>query len=235
MTVLVKPGQLYAGDPRLETKDDPRFPNVKFTGLRIDQKAVQADKRTFAGLASVWDPDLVDDIIEPGAFKKTIADWKRSATRLKLLDTHNYFTIRAALGWNLQLKEVEDGLWSEWQVMEGQDGDAAMERIRQLLVDAMSIGFEPVRFSFREDDSARWGVIRILHEIRLKEVSLVLFPAAPGALIDASTVKSLMAGGKATPEDIAVLRHLHQDLGQLLDSAPDPSGQKATEIGRAHV
>lgn len=195
------------------------------------------EERTFEGLAAVWDLDLGGDIIHKGAFAQTIKDWKASGDALPLLNSHDHFDIMAALGQLLEAKETKDGLWTKWEVIDGPDGDAVMARLRpsantgRSVIGKMSIGFEPVKWTMEQPEGTTsfWDQIRHLEQVNLKEVSLVLFPMAPGASIDVSTVKSFMQqtedvdGTMLSPEMKVSLRKLAGRIGTLL------SAKKATE------
>jgi HK97 family phage prohead protease len=160
---------------------------------RMEVKQLDEEARTFEGLASTWDRDLGDDVIKPGAFKKTIRDWKAAGRVLPLLDSHNWFSVRDAVGKLIDAKEVDEGLWTKWRIVPGADGDEIMHRLRSdeegggPFVDSMSIGYRAIKWEMDEDED---GIeIRVLKQIELHEVSLVLFPMNPEARIDSATVK----------------------------------------------
>lgn len=166
--------------------------SVSFKADTVDNNA-----RTFEGLASVWGLDLGDDVMHRGAFKETIAEWAKSTDAIPLLNSHNHFDVMSAVGQLLDAKETKDGLWTKWEVIDGADGDAVLTRLRpsartgRAAVSKMSIGYEPAKFDMEESDKARFGIVRNLRKVNLKEVSLVIFPMAPGARIDVQSVKSL--------------------------------------------
>lgn len=204
--------------------------------FRIDVKAASAqpNARTFEGLLAVWDLDLGNDRIKKGAFSNTLKQWKASGEALPLLNSHTSWDVFAAMGQLLDAKETNDGLWTKWEVIEGPDGDALLTRLRpsktngRAVVGKMSIGYEPVKFSFEQppDSTNPWDRIRNLEEIKLREGSVVLFPMAPGASIDASTVKSVLDMARNTdpstlsPEMKQNLRRLTSRIGRLLKQAP---------------
>lgn len=198
--------------------------------LAVKADGVDTAKRTFEGLASVWDLDLGGDIIHKGAFTKTIKAWEKGSDALPLLNSHNHFDITSAVGQLISAKETKDGLWTKWEVIPGPDGDRVMERLRpspttgRAPVGKMSIGFDPVKFDFEQPEDAKnaWDRIRHLREVDLKEVSLVLFPMAPGAAIDVSSVKTFLSLAQATdPKKVDMLtkhelRKLASRIGNLL-------------------
>lgn len=215
---------------------------VAFKASIVDQGA-----RTFEGLLSVWGPDLGGDVMHKGAFKKTIGEWKKSPDALPLLNSHNHFDILSAVGQLLEAKETDQGLWTKWEVIDGPDGDAVLQRLRpsartqKAPVSKMSIGYEPAKFDFEENDASPFGVVRNLREVNLKEGSLVIFPMAPGARIDSGTVKAIdleqvkafMASAAATPPQAVdaqtklELRRVASRIGILL--APLKSATRPTD------
>lgn len=196
----------------------------------FEVKAVNEQARTFTGLSAVWDLDLGDDRIHRGAFKKTLAAFKKSPTAMPLLNSHNHFDIFSGLGQMIEAEETKAGLLSDWEVIDGVDGERTLSRIRpsartgKAVVGSMSIGYVPVKFDFEESDQAKSGQVRNLREVNLHEVSLVLFPMAPGALIDMASVKAAIAQNRAQPEDLEALRTLLAELDTTLKGVlPAPS------------
>lgn len=183
-------------------------------------KADSIDKtaRTFEGLASVWGLDLGGDIMHRGAFANTLQRWRGGDYTIPLLNSHNQFDINAALGQLLDAKETDQGLWTKWGVIDGPDGDGALIRIRpdprsgRATVTKMSIGFTLVKFDFEESPQSRFGQLRHLREVELLEVSLVLFPMAPGASVDADSVKRRHSIGPLSERD----RQIKAEIDPLL-------------------
>ncbi len=202
-------------------------------GFSVKADSIDDEERTFEGLASVWGKDLGDDFMHKGAFKKTIKDWKGGSEAIPLLNSHNHWDVLSAVGQLLDAKETDAGLWTKWEIIKGPDGDRVLDRLRpgsngRSPVGKMSIGFEPTKIDFEKDDSARFGQIRNLREVGLKEVSLVLFPMAPGASIDASSVKAFedelseVKAGEVDDETKAQLRKLASRIGAVLAGKQAP-------------
>lgn len=197
--------------------------------FQVKADSINEDERTFEGLTAVFnDIDLGDDRIIPGAFAKTIRRWKKSGQAMPLLNSHNHFDIMAALGQALDAKETKDGVWSKWEVIDGPDGDAALLRLRpsartgKAVIGSMSIGYRPIKVDFEDSNEARFGTIRNIKELDWEESSLVLFPMAPGALIDVGSVKMLLERKLATREQLAEMTRLSTDLSALLEAAEEP-------------
>jgi len=197
-------------------------------------KAVDATERTFEGLASTWDLDLVGDVIHRGAFRRTLSHWRQSGRVIPLLDQHNYGSVRAVVGKLIAAKETEDGLWTRYQVIDGPDGDEVLRRIEGGYVTGLSIGFRPVKVEEPSDEDRKRGIWRHIKEVQLLEISVVIWPANDGARIDVDSVKSLLAAMKdrdLTDDDMAELKALRDDIDALLNGieAPDSPDSGTSE------
>lgn len=202
--------------------------------------AVDTESRTFEGLAATWDEDLGNDIIHKGAFKNTLAEWKKGTDAMPLLNSHNHFDIFSAIGQMTEGKETKEGLLTKWEVMDGPEGDGIMSRLRpskatgRPIIGKMSIGFIPTKFEFEQPEGTDsfWDRKRHINEATLKEVSLVLFPMNPNAAIDASSVKMWLKSMEgADPREMSNLdrmmfRKLASRIGILLKAQPNPTGKK---------
>lgn len=200
----------------------------------FEVKDLDEAKRTFSGLASTWDEDLGGDVIHRGAFKKTLGEWKSGKKVMPLIDQHNYGSIRSVVGKMLSAKETETGLETEWEVIDGDDGDEVMRRVKGGYIDSMSIGYEAVKWEMERPEGADpWDTVRHLKELKLYEVSLVIWPMNPGAVIDPSSLKGLMDAfrdGTLSDEQKAEIRALPveaKDRFRALLDAPEPQPKEA--------
>jgi len=143
----------------METKD-----------FMFDIKSVE-DNGIVEGYAAVFgNKDLGNDIIDPGAFKKTINERKN----VPLLWYHQPPEV---LGLVFEMEEDNKGLKSRSQInLDTQLGREKFSLIRQGAIKGMSIGFETIKEVWEKD-------IRRLKEIRLWEISLVTFPMNPLAQV----------------------------------------------------
>lgn len=140
---------------------------------------VRAEQRTVVGICVPFDlPTDIGRYIESfkrGAFSKTIQE---SMSKVKFLAAHD--AAKLPLGRATLLREDANGLYGEFKVSKTHAGDEVLELIKDGALDAFSIGFRPVpaRDSWNHDRSA---VVR--HEVMLREVSVVTFPAFQDAKI----------------------------------------------------
>lgn len=138
--------------------------------LRLEIKEISAEG-AFEGLLSPYgNVDATGDIVEPGAYTKTLKD---HGNKVPLLWQHQP---SLPIG-ELTLEDRADGLWCKGQLlMEDSVAQRAYLFIKAKIVKGLSIGFESIR------DVMENGVRR-LKEIRLYEGSIVTFPANEAALI----------------------------------------------------
>ena len=146
----------------------------------LELKAV-AEDGTFEGYASTFgERDLGGDIVEPGAFTKTLK--ARGPKGVKMLADHDP---RQRIGVWTDLTEDSKGLYVKGRLLtEKANGREALIDLKAGALDAMSIGFRTKADSY---DGRRRA--RLLKEVDLLEISLVPFPMNEGARVTA--VKSM--------------------------------------------
>lgn len=206
---------------------------------RVEWKAADdgTDTGTLVGYLSTFgNVDLVGDVIERGAFTKTVN--KVNKEGIPLLADHRP-SVRDVLGTIVQAAEDSHGLKIKAKFASDPDSQA----IRQKLIDghlkAMSIGYRPRDWGYREE--ADGTHVRVLKEVELMEGSVVVFPANTEALVGAvksavrDTVDTLIAGAVANGGDetelkAALLRSAltepgpRADHGNDVDSDPGSKG-----------
>jgi HK97 family phage prohead protease len=172
--------------------------------FKLDIKEL-TENGEFEGFLSVYGvKDLVGDIVEKGAFSKTISE---HAGVVPLLWQHK---TDAPIG-TLELSDREDGLWVKGKLLlDVQQAKEAYALIKAGVIKGLSIGFEAVRKQMEEG-------VRRLKEVKLWEGSIVTFPALPIAQI--ATVKSengeVKADFTAELQRIQVMAARHQMMNAL--------------------
>lgn len=178
---------------------------------------VRGDGRTVYGLAVPFDREAtVDDgrgpyreVFRRGSFLKTIAE---AGGKVKLLGNHN--RQKFPLGKATSLTEDAAGLVGEFHVSNTREGDEALELVRDGVLDSFSVGFAGVK----ERKTGRSLVERL--EVRLREVSLVAFPAYEGAAV--AGVRAQIAD-HLSDEELERLLALAHDLGTPIEAASSTS------------
>ena len=174
----------------METKD------FKFSLSKVDDEA-----GTFDGYASVFGvTDSYNDVVEVGAFKKTLKENKE----FPLLWSHD-----PALPIGI-IRGEEDGKGLKVHGDLNLEVEAAREKrslIKQGAIKGMSIGYEAIKAPYDDADK-----VRRLKEIRLWEISLVVFPANRKATV--TNVKTVAELGDVL-EHILSLKSLTKEQSEL--------------------
>lgn len=150
--------------------------SVKTEYKTISFKADDYDEEQgiFSGYGAVFgNVDSGGDIIEPGAFTKTIAEgWER----VKILALHNDSWL--PIGKPIELREDSNGLYIKAKVSDTSMGRDIKVLLKDGVLNELSIGYDPVAFDYDKDTG-----IRHLREIKLWEVSVVTWAMNPEATI----------------------------------------------------
>jgi HK97 family phage prohead protease len=145
--------------------------------MRFETKEASSRSRTFRGLASAWAVDSGGDMIEPGAYAKTLTYWRRSGNPIPLLDQHNYGSVvDRVLGKLIAAHETRSGLEATFEVAPTPAGDVALKLVAGGYVNALSIGYTATKKREPTQEERGKGVIRVLQELALYEISLVFNP-----------------------------------------------------------
>lgn len=133
------------------------------------------DAGTVSGYASVFGIlDRVGDIVLPGAFKASIADWRRRKKSVPMLWQHNP---DEPIGVWSELLEDEKGLKVGGAlVLDVPRAGEVRALARKGAVGGISIGFRTLDYDIDRTTGARR-----LKKLDLWEISLVTFPALPEA------------------------------------------------------
>jgi HK97 family phage prohead protease len=151
------------------------------------------DAMTFTGYGAVFgNVDSYGDVIEKGAFKKSLKDSKQNNNWPAMLMQHG--------GWGMSADDLTPiGVWTEMEeddhgllitgkladTVRGREAYGLLKMTPRPALNGLSIGFYARKFTVgSKADEPR----RTLHEVDLVEVSLVTFPANPKATI--GSVKS---------------------------------------------
>jgi HK97 family phage prohead protease len=152
-----------------------------------------AEARTFTGYGAVFgNVDSYGDVIEKGAFKKTLAEANKTGSWPAMLMQHG--------GWGMSADDLTPvGIWTEFaeddngllltgklaETPRGSEAYGLLKMTPRPALNGLSIGYRAKKFTVGTKlDEPR----RTLHEVDLIEVSLVTFPANPKARI--GSVKS---------------------------------------------
>lgn len=202
---------------------------ARFT-VKADAKA--AEKRQFTGLASTWDLDLGGDKIVQGAYTRTLSEWKSTQRTIPLINQHQYWDAKNAIGKMIAAEETDAGLETTFQLVNSAEGEEFLARIRDGILDGLSIGYEVRGWRPPSEEERGRGVQRVLTDIELREVSVVIWGMNENALIDTSSVKSIanalaqLSRETLTDDDRKTVRQIAALSGALLRPKSDqpPTG-----------
>ncbi|MFC5385346.1 HK97 family phage prohead protease [Aquamicrobium segne] len=144
----------------------------KFADLAVDR--VEADGH-FCGYASLFGiVDLGKDVVEPGAFSRSLR--QRKISGIRMLYQHN---AEQPIGIWTEIREDRRGLFVRGQLTPGvQRATEVLALLRSGALDGLSIGFK----AQRTRRNVTRGIRHII-EADLWEISVVTFPMQPAARI----------------------------------------------------
>lgn len=186
--------------------------------VSLEQKAVTGTgPGEISGLASVYgNVDLQDDVMERGALDRSVAQHQgKAASKIPLLDWHGD-SLGRLIGSAKELKSVPQGVWFRAGFSATPEAQRARQLAQEGHLSGVSIGYLPVRQSFRSEGGKS---VRVLHEVKLLEISLTPVPANPLAQV---------ASVKATAKPYGDVPYA--DPGYL-----DAEGNQASRSGKPGV
>jgi hypothetical protein len=188
---------------------------IKSFGFEV--KAV--DDNHFEGYASVFrNVDSYGDVIEPGAFTKTLQESKR----VKVLWQHDW---NIPIGRPVQMSEDNHGLYVKAKISATDEGKRAMILMKDGVIDELSIGFNTVK-----DEWDKQNNVRRIKEVKLWEFSPVTFAANEQAMITgvkgfnqfgalAAAMAELKSGKVLSEKNSGLVKSAIEALTALLDAS----------------
>lgn len=211
----------------------PMVEHKRFDAFEI--KAIDEAAHTFTGLASTWTLDYGGDVIRKGAFKRTLDHWKAQQKQrpIPLIDQHNYGSINNIIGKMIDGAETDAGLLATFEMVPGDPASmAAFRRIKGGFVTGLSIGYETKLSTAPSPEEKANGIRRYLDEVKLVEVSAVIWGMNADALVDAETAKALLAKKDLSDDERAELEAVRARIDALLASE-EPATDDPVEIASA--
>lgn len=160
---------------------------VHFSGMEVKQETVNGvPVGIIEGYASTWDIDRGDDIIQLGAFSRSLAEMKACGRPIRMLFGHDYENIIGAFPC-MECYEDDRGLFvkGEINLTQGQLGEWVYSLAKQGVLSDMSIGFSIPSMDAIEFRDMGDKVIRVIKELDLWEISIVGEPMNAAAKITA--------------------------------------------------
>lgn len=160
---------------------------TKHLQIPLEIKSV-SETGVFSGYGSVFhNEDSYGDIVRPGAFKKSLAEWEKKGRLPPMLWQHDRCE---PIGVFTKMVEDEKGLFVEGRLLidDIPQARAAYALLKEKALGGMSIGYREILIEQDHDEK-----VTNLLELDLWEVSVVTFPANDEATVD--SVKSALASG----------------------------------------
>lgn len=211
---------------------------MKVKDFRAEVKAAGGDglpEGGFEALVSVFgNEDSVGDVVMPGAFTKTIADWTASGDPIPVVWSHKWDDPFSHIGHVTDATESDRGL-----VVKGQlDLDNPTAQQVHKLLKARRVK----QFSFAYDvEDGGWGErdgrdVYELRELKLHEVGPCLLGANQETDLIAAKAQVLVDGTKAgrvlSSKNYDALKAAHESIGQVLAAAePEDEPKTSTPSG----
>lgn len=185
----------------------------KLAPIVFDEKTVRETDDAFivTGYAATYDRDRVDDIIVPGAFRKSLAE-----DGLPLL-LFNHKMDDVPVGAVVECEERAKGLWFKGELPKDDEfvRGRLVPQLRRRALKSMSIGYKAT-----DTERCKKTGARLLRQIKLYEISIVNIPANPAASVSLTkaspwaeleeTLSEVVASAKASrrpspADDLAAL------------------------------
>lgn len=188
--------------------------------IEVKFNSGSAKEGTFSGYGSVFgNLDSHGDVVEKGAFTKSLRDWEAKGKLPKMLLQHGGFfgpvDDMLPIGKWMSMEENSKGLKVEGELfaLDTDRGRLIHDGLKSGELDGLSIGFLAKRYTLGTKPSEPY---RTLHEVDLKEVSIVTWGSNDKALI-----------GQVKAADIDALNTL-SDFEDFLREAGGPRWTKNT-------
>ncbi|MEU1284914.1 HK97 family phage prohead protease [Kitasatospora sp. NPDC005856] len=202
----------------------------------------------FTALVSVFgSEDSVGDVVQPGAFTKTLANWSAKGDPIPVIWSHDWGDPFSHVGIVLNAEETADGLLVTGQI-EDVDTNPKAAQVYRLLkgrrVTQFSFAYDVVQGAWVEGTDAQggWYGYYELRELKLYEVGPCLVGANQETELLAAKATALAAGAKEgrvlASKHVDRLKEAHQALGEVIAAAEpekntEPTGSAAAATAPA--
>lgn len=168
-----------------------------------------------AGYFSTYDiePDSYGDIVEKGAFTKTIAKRAESGHPFPLCFNHDF---SAVIGSVKTIEDTEKGPYIEAEFLDTQLAQDVRKMLQSGAIYQFSFAYDVLNSRKPTEDESAKGITNVLTELDVFEISVVTVPANQNAV--ATEVK---AGRRNRKADELIIRECIRSLESLLDDGAD--------------
>lgn len=205
----------------MATKAQPVYKTFRAIIKEVDVEAGLVNALIPMSTPSV---DRSEEVIEPGAFKKSLAQFMK---RPILLASHNYMDLRSQIGEFKALKVTDDGLMADGlQYYIGQGNEQADWgfNLASKGMAAFSVGFIPLKWEkLDEENEDEFFGNRKYTEVELLEVSQVVVPANRDA------IQGVRGKAVNDPVALALCDEVEASLKEVAPPAAPPRPKEITQ------
>jgi HK97 family phage prohead protease len=181
----------------------------------------------FEAFVSVMDvKDSYGDVVRPGAFDDTLAEWRESGNPIPVVWSHGYYDVENHIGYVLEAEQrtirEKTGLWVKGQLDTGPD-DRVARKVAKLFrgrrITQFSFSYDVIEGSMGHSEA--WGDYYDLRKLGLYEVGPTLIGANQDTeLLAAKALREIAAEIKAgrvlSAKNEDLLRTAHDSIGTVL-------------------
>ncbi|MFH9215467.1 HK97 family phage prohead protease [Streptomyces globisporus] len=197
----------------------------------------------FVALVSVFgNEDSVGDVVKPGAFTETLAEWGAKGDPIPVIWAHKWGDPFAHVGRVIKAVETLEGLEVTGQIddLTGDDENPTAKQVYRLLkgrrVTQFSFAYDELKSAWVRDDNHRWGGYWELQQLKLHEVGPCLVGANQETELLAAKAQGLARGAKAgrvlSQANYDSLTKAHEAIGEVLAAATPEDSKTRKESGR---
>ncbi|WP_053612053.1 HK97 family phage prohead protease [Streptomyces sp. XY533] len=193
----------------------------------------------FVAIVSVFgNEDSVGDVVRPGAFTETLAQWDAKGDPIPVIWSHAWGDPFAHVGVVVKAVETLQGLEVTGQI-DDLDTNPTSAQVYRLLkgrrVTQFSFAYDVKEGAWVEDDQHPWGGYYELRRLKLHEVGPCLVGANQETELLAAKAHGLARGAKAgrvlSQANYDSLSKAHAAIGEVL-AAATPEKSKTEETGQ---
>jgi hypothetical protein len=189
----------------------------------------------FIALVSVFDTeDSIGDVVRPGAFTQTLADWAAKGDDIPVIWAHQWSDPFSHIGRVIKAVETLQGLEVTGQIEDLEDNETAAQVYRLLKgrrVTQFSFAYDVNEGAWVKDDEHPWGGYYELRRLDLHEVGPCLLGVNRDTELLAAKAQHLAAGAKAgrvlSQANYDLLASAHESIGEVLAAAQPEKAREA--------
>jgi len=195
---------------------------MNYKSYLAQYKALDSEQGTFEAIVAVFgNIDLMGDKIIPGAFAKSLENWRAKGRPIPVVFAHDHRNLDAHIGEVLDAKEIEQGLWIKGGLeMDEPFAQRVFKKMKKGTLAEFSFAYDLVSSAWVEENGKSFQELR---ELDIIEVGPCLKGANP---------ETALLGVKAdSPAYIQAAHDLLLTLGAKCpaegDSDPAPDDETA--------